>query len=259
MTKNNLDKDNIIEEGKNLSFPDSVLDYCRGMIGQPEGKIPKDIQTVVLKGEKPIDVRPGLLIEDEDFDQIKKYLDEKFNMNTNIRNILSYTLYPKVYENYLKHLQEYNDISKLESTVYFYGLDEGEECEVEIEEGKILTIMLSDIGEIKDNGYRTISFELNGMTREVEIKDKNFSGKIKEIIKADMNNPMQIGASIPGKVVKILVAEGEEVKTNQPLLIIEAMKMETIIVSKADGIIKSIKIKEDDLVRDKQLLISMKK
>lgn len=258
MTKNNLTKENIIEEGEKLSFPDSVLDYCRGMIGQPEGGIPKDIQRVVLKGEKAIDVRPGLLIPEEDFGKIKSYLDEKFNMNTNIRNVLSYALYPNVYEDYLKHLQEYNDISKLESHVYFYGLNKGEECEVEIEEGKILTIKLTDIGEVKENGHRTVCFELNGMIREVEIKDRNFSGNIKDIVKADMNDPLQVGASIPGKVVKILVKENDVVKQNQPLMIIEAMKMETIIVAKTDGIIKSIKVSQDEIVGDKQLLMTMK-
>ena len=180
-------------------------------------------------------------------------------MDTNIRNILSYTLYPKVYEDYLKHLQAYNDISKLESHVYFYGLNKGEECEVEIEEGKVLTIKLIDIGDVKENGNRTIVFELNGMIREIEIKDNNYSGNIKDIVKADMNDPLQIGASIPGKVVKILVNEDDEVKQNQPLIIIEAMKMETIIVAKTDGIIKSIKVSQDELVGDKQLLIRMKK
>ncbi|EPZ55438.1 putative carboxylase domain protein [[Clostridium] sordellii ATCC 9714] len=145
MVKNKLNNKNILSEGKNLAFPDSVVDYCKGMIGQPEGGIPKDIQKVVLKGENPITARPGTLIENENFDNIKKYLDTTFNMDSNIRNILSYTLYPKVYEDYLKHLQLYNDISKLESHVYFYGLDIGEECEVEIEEGKILTIKLVEI------------------------------------------------------------------------------------------------------------------
>ncbi|WP_131037431.1 biotin/lipoyl-containing protein, partial [Clostridioides difficile] len=93
---------------------------------------------------------------------------------------------------------------------------------------------------------------------EVEIKDKNFSGKINNVEKADMNDPLQIGASIPGKVIKIMVKEEDEVKANQPLIVIEAMKMETIIVAKTDGVITSIKVKEDDLVEDKQLLMIMK-
>ena len=247
-----------MEIGSKLSFPDSVVSYCKGLIGQPEGGIPEDVQKVVLKGEKPINIRPGLLIPTEDFNSAKLYLDNKFNMNSNIRNILSHILYPNVYEDYLRHLQSYNDISKLESHVFFYGLNEGEECEVEIEEGKVLTIKLVDIGNIKKNGKRTLVFELNGMIRDVEIRDKNFSGQIKDIEKADMDNHLQIGASIPGKVVNILVKEGEIVKENQPLIIIEAMKMETVMVSKADGVIDDIKVKQGEMVGDKQLLIIMK-
>lgn len=258
MTKNHINKTNFMEEGSKLSFPDSVVSYCKGLIGQPEGGIPEDVQKVVLKGEKPISIRPGLLIPTEDFDSAKAYLDNKFNMNSNIRNILSHILYPDVYEVYLKHLQTYNDISKLDSDVFFYGLNEGEECEVEIEEGKVLTIKLVDVGNVKDNGKRTMSFELNGMIREVEIKDQSFSGQIKDIEKADINNPLQIGASIPGKVVKILVKIGEKVKENQPLIVIEAMKMETVIVSKINGTIDEIKVKQDEIVGDKQLLIVMK-
>ena len=257
MTKNKLNEENIIEEGKKLSFPDSVVDYCKGMIGQPVGGIPKDLQEVVLKGEAPITERPGKLMPLADFEADKEYLNEKFSMESNIRNILSYELYPKVYEDYLRHLQEYNDISKLESHVFFYGLDKDEECDVEIEEGKLLAIRLIGVGPVKENGYRTVVFRMNGSLREVEIKDKNFSGLIKQVQLADMNDPLQIGAAIPGKVVKTLVKKGDIVEENQPLIVIEAMKMETNIVAKVAGKISSIEVREGDMVTDKQLLMTM--
>ena len=259
MSKNNLTKENIYEEGKHLAFPDSVVDYCKGMIGQPEGGVPKELSEVVLKGEEAITVRPGSLLPPEDFDAIKQHLKEKFELKevTDLQAI-SYALYPKVYEEYLEHINEYNEISKLESDVFFYGLNKNEECEVEIEEGKNLTIRLTDIGDVKDDGFRTVDFELNGMMRSVEIKDNNFSGAINHVEKADMGDPLQIGASIPGKVVKLLVKEGDEVTKNQPLIVIEAMKMETNIVAKTDGVIKSIKVADGDMVVDKQLLMIMK-
>ena len=192
-----------------------------------------------------------------DFEADKKYLDEKFSMDSNIRNILSYELYPKVYEDYLRHLQEYNDISKLESHVFFYGLDKDEECDVEIEEGKSLSIRLIGVGEVKENGYRTVIFRMNGSLREVEIKDNNYSGLIRQVELADMDDPLQIGAAIPGKVVKTLVKKGDVVEENQPLIVIEAMKMETNIVAKVAGKISSIEVKEGDMVTDKQLLMTM--
>lgn len=206
MTKNNLTEENILEEGKNLSFPDSLVDYCKGMIGQPAGGVPKGLQEVVLKGEPAITARPGSLLPPEDFDAIKEHIKNDLGVeNPTQRQALSYALYPKVFDDYVNHVKDFNDVSELESDVFFYGLNIGQECEVEIEEGKNLTIKLVDIGEPKEDGMRTLTFELNGMLRDVDIKDNNYTGLIKSVEKADMNDPYQIGASIPGKVVKLLV------------------------------------------------------
>ena len=258
MTKNNLTEENILEEGKNLSFPDSLVDYCKGMIGQPAGGVPKGLQEVVLKGEPAITARPGSLLPPEDFDAIEQHLIDDLEIeNPTQRQILSYALYPKVFDDYINHVRDFNDVSELESDVFFYGLNLGQECEVEIEEGKNLTIKLVDIGEPKEDGTRTLTFELNGMLRDVDIKDNNYTGLIKSVEKADMNDPYQIGASIPGKVVKLLVKKGDEVEVNQPLIVIEAMKMETNIVAKSAGVINDIKLAVNDMVVDKQLLIQL--
>ncbi|OPJ57294.1 pyruvate carboxylase [Alkalithermobacter paradoxus] len=258
MVKNGLDKDNIVEKGRSISFPDSVVDYFKGMIGQPIGGFPKDLQEVVLKGEKPIDIRPGKLLDDVDFDEIKKYLDDEYKMSSNMRNVLSYCLYNKVYKEYLEHLREFGDVSKLDSDVFFYGLRKGEECEVEIEEGKVLTIKLIEISNTSKDGYKSLTFELNGMRREIQIEDKSFSSSKETVLKADLNNKYHIGTSIPGKVIKLLVKEEDEVKENTPLVIVEAMKMETTIMSKISGKIDKIYVKEGQLVSDKQLLMIMK-
>ena len=258
MTKNNLTEENILEEGKNLSFPDSLVDYCKGMIGQPAGGVPKGLQEVVLKGEPAITARPGSLLPSEDFDAIKEHIKNDLGIeNPTQRQALSYSLYPKVFDDYVNHVKDFNDVSELESDVFFYGLNIGQECEVEIEEGKNLTIKLVDIGEPKEDGMRTLTFELNGMLRDVDIKDNNYTGLIKSVEKADMNDPYQIGASIPGKVVKLLVKKGDEVEVNQPLIVIEAMKMETNIVAKSAGVINDIKVAVNDMVVDKQLLIQL--
>ena len=65
----------------------------------------------------------------------------------------------------------------------------------------------------------------------------------------------EIGASIPGRVVKVLVKENDKVSVNDPLVVVEAMKMETNILSKSEGIVKSILIKENDTIDTDQLLI----
>ncbi|WP_324736735.1 acetyl-CoA carboxylase biotin carboxyl carrier protein subunit [Thermococcus sp. SY098] len=66
-----------------------------------------------------------------------------------------------------------------------------------------------------------------------------------------------VSAPMPGKVLRILVSEGEKVKTGQGLLVLEAMKMENEIPAPKDGIVKKILIKEGDTVDTNQPLIEI--
>ena len=262
MFKNGLTKDNILTAGKDLSYPDSVVEYFQGMIGQPEGGFPEELQKIVLKGKKPITVRPGSLLPDEDFDYIKNGLKENFyteNMEDPEvlqQKALSYALYPKVYEDYCRHFEAYNDVTGLESHVYFYGLRKGEETVLRLDEGKYLIIKFMDMSEPDEDGYRLLDFEVNGSIREVRVLDKNLEVKADGRVKADKSNPAHLGSTIPGTVGKVLVKEGDEVTVNMPLMTVEAMKMETTVVSKVEGKVDKIYVKEGEQVNQEDLLIS---
>ena len=262
MVQNSLNKDNIYEKGQNLTFPDSAITYFSGMMGQPEGGFPERLQKMVLKDTKPITVRPGTLLEDEDFDAIAKHLETNFGYKPTMRECLSYALYPKVYEDYRKSLIEYGDLSHMNSDVFFHGLKVGETSEVEIEDGKILIITLLDISKMDNEGYVKLSFEINGNRRDIKIYDNDFGESNTDIIVtkyADPTDTMEIGASIPGNILKVYVQEGDTVKTGQSLILVEAMKMETNIVAKEDGIIEEIFTAQGQTVKSGELLIRMKK
>ena len=172
MIQNDLTPENIYEKAQNLAFPDSVVTYFKGMMGQPEGGFPKKLQKIVLKGEEPITCRPGELLPPEDFDKIDKYLREKYKFEPTNRQLLSYALYPEVYENYIKFNLDYGNLSRMGSDIFFHGLREGETCEIEVAEGRTLIVQLVEIGKVDDEGYRTLNFEINGNRREIKIKDK---------------------------------------------------------------------------------------
>ena len=262
MFKNGLTKDNILEAGKDLSYPDSVVEYFEGMIGQPEGGFPEELQKIVLKDKKPISVRPGSLLPDEDFDYIAKGLKENFYMDNMedpdvlSQKVLSYALYPKVYEDYCRHFEAYNDVTGLESHVYFYGLRKGEETTLRLDEGKDLIIKFIDMTEPDKDGYRLLDFEVNGSIREIKVLDKNLEVKTDGRVKADKSNPAHLGSTIPGTVGKVLVNEGDEVTVNMPLMTVEAMKMETTVVSTVNGKVDKIYVKEGEQVNQEDLLIS---
>ncbi len=258
MVKNNLTPENILTEGENLSFPDSVVEYFMGQIGQPDGGFPEELQKIVLKGKTPLTERPGLLLPEENFEKIKLHLNEKYRDIANERNILSYALYPKVYDDYCKHIDLYNDISNLPSTVFFYGLEKGQEIDVAIEDGKLLNICYTGYSDADENGMRSVYFELNGSAREVEILDRSVQTKKDSKRKADKSNPKHIASPIPGTIAEILVNPGDSIKKNQPLMIVEAMKMETTILAKTDGAISEILISQGDSVSDDELAMILK-
>ncbi len=112
MVQNDLTPENIYDKAKDRAFPDSVVSYFKGMMGQPMGGFPKKLQNLVLKGEKPINCRPGgELLEPEDFKAIQEYLKANYNIEPTMKDILSFALYPKVFEDYLKYIEEHGGIS----------------------------------------------------------------------------------------------------------------------------------------------------
>ncbi|MCD8333423.1 MAG: pyruvate carboxylase, partial [Clostridiales bacterium] len=261
MYKNGLTKDNILTEGAGLSYPDSVVSYFQGMMGQPYGGFPKELQKIVLKDIEPLTDRPGKTLPPADFDAIKKQLIEKYNYGDKSEEVMrqkaiSYALYPKVYEDYCEHFEMYNDVTRLESHVYFYGLRKNEETYLNIGEGKQLLIKYLELIDPDVNGMRILTFAVNGMLRTVKILDKTLEIKADSKLKADKNNPQHLGSSIPGTVGKVLVKEGDLVTKNTPLMTVEAMKMETTVVSRVEGTVDKIYVKQGDSVHQDDLLIS---
>ncbi|WP_192844981.1 pyruvate carboxylase [Clostridium ljungdahlii] len=262
MIQNDLDEKNIYEKGKNLTFPDSTISFFKGMMGQPMGGFPEELQKIVLKGEEPLKGRPGEFLPPEDFGKIEEHLTKKYKRKFENKELLSYAMYPDVFENYLKFIDEYGDLSRMESETFFYGLAEGELCEVEIGEGKSLFVQLLEITKVDDEGYRFLVFEVNGIKRDIRIKDNLvFSGSgIKEnsCVMADEDNEKEIGSSIPGNIVKVLVKPGDKVEEGQSLIVIEAMKMETNVSAAEAGVIDGVFVKEGQRVKTGELLIRLK-
>ena len=261
MLKNDLDQDNILTAGAGLSYPDSVVDFFKGMMGQPEGGFPKELQKIVLKDIEPITVRPGTLLPDIDFEGIKAHLREKFDMEgfsdfEMEQKAVSYALYPKVYEDYCTHFEAYNDVTTLESHVYFYGLRKGEETVLKAGVGQEILIKFIDMSDPDKDGYRVLTFEVNGVLRELRVLDKTLEVLVDRRMRADKTNPCHLGSTIPGTVETVLVKKGEHVKVNQPLMIVEAMKMETTFVSKVDGVVDEIYVSPGDRVNAEDLLIT---
>lgn len=257
MVQNDLNEETVISRGQTIDFPDSVIELFQGYIGQPHGGFPEELQKVVLKEREPITVRPGELLQPVNFEQLEEVLADKLNRPVTKKDILAYALYPKVFEEYAKTVESFGNISVLDTPTFLYGLKLGEEIEVEIEKGKTLIIKLVSIGEPQHDGTRVMYFELNGQSRELVIQDMTVEVDGSIALKADPSNPNQIGATMPGTVLKVVVSKGSPVKRGDHLLITEAMKMETTVQAPKDGIVKEVYAIAGDAISTGDLLIEI--
>src|SRR5690625_1356199 len=255
MVQNNLDEKDNYERGEFMDFPASVIEFFQGDIGQPYGGFPEKLQNIILKGRDKIDVRPGVLLDPVDFKQMRDELYKKLGREITSFDVVAYSLYPDVFMSYHKFTTQFADVSVLDTPTYLYGMRLGEEIEVEIEQGKTLFIRLASISEPRSDGTRVIYFELNGQSREIIIKDKNIQSDIIELPKADEEDPKQIGATMPGTVIKMLCNEGDKVEKGDYLLITEAMKMETTIQAPFKGVVKRIYVKDGAAISVNDLLV----
>ncbi len=255
MLKNNLTEKDLLERGHELNFPQSVVEFFKGMIGQPPFGFNRELQEVVLKGEEPIDVRPGELLPPADFEEKRCELRELLGREPTMKDVLSSILYPGVYEEFVKHRKEFSDTSVMNTPLFFYGLELGQEDWVDIEEGKTLVIKLSAVGELLADGTRIIYFELNGQPREVRVRDKSVKVEDAGRVKADPADPHQVGSPMPGKVVRVRVKRGDAVKKGEQLLVVEAMKIETPVVAPVDARVKEVLAAVGDEVDAGDLLV----
>ncbi|MCY9072842.1 biotin/lipoyl-binding protein, partial [Bacillus inaquosorum] len=259
MVQNNLTEKDVYEKGESLDFPDSVVELFKGNIGQPHGGFPEKLQKLILKGQEPITVRPGELLEPVSFEAIKQDFKEQHNLEISDQDAVAYALYPKVFSDYVKTAESYGDISVLDTPTFFYGMTLGEEIEVEIERGKTLIVKLISIGEPQPDATRVVYFELNGQPREVVIKDESIKSSVQERLKADRTNPSHIAASMPGTVIKVLTEAGTKVNKGDHLMINEAMKMETTVQAPFSGTIKQVHVKNGEPIQTGDLLLEIEK
>jgi pyruvate carboxylase len=255
LVRNNLTVADIYTKGETLNFPDSVVSFFKGMLGQPYGGFPKKLQEIVLKGDQPLTCRPGELLSDFDFNAAHQELKDQFGRAFSETELISYALYPAVFKDYIKFNTEYGDPSFFCTKSFFYPMEKESEIEMDIEEGKTLIIRHLGISEPDAKGMRKVYFELNGQPRSVTIKDDTLTDIIKSNKKGDIANPKDVCATMPGSITKVNVKAGDKVSKGDILLITEAMKMETKIAAATDGEITEVLLNQGDKIESGDLLM----
>ncbi|MCI0702555.1 MAG: pyruvate carboxylase [Planctomycetia bacterium] len=255
MIANDLTPEMVLDPKREIAFPESVVEFFEGKLGQPPGGFPPELQTRILRGRKPLTDRPGATLPSADFAKARRELESKLRSPPSEQDVISYLLYPKVFTDAAEFEAKYSDLSVLPTPVFFFGMERGEEVSVDIETGKTLIIKFLTIGEPQPDGRRVVYFELNGQPREVFVVDKSLGGSVKARAKAEPGNAKHVAAPMPGAVVAVAVAVGEEVASGQKLLTLEAMKMETTLYADRPGKVAEVFVRPGTQVEGGDLVI----
>ncbi len=255
MVANDLSAADVADPDKEIAFPESVISLFKGELGFPPDGFPKALEQKVLKGGKPLEGRYGASVPPVDLDHARATAEKAVERKLSDQELASYLMYPKVFTEYAQHRRAHGDVSVLPTDVFFEGLKEGQEISVSIDQGKTLVIRLLGRTEVEDEGQSKLFFELNGQPRMVRVQHAGVVSTVTHP-KAQEGNPAHVGAPMPGMVVTVAVKVGQKVAKGDPLVSIEAMKMETMIRADVDGVVQAVHVKPGMVVAAKDLLLN---
>ncbi len=245
----------LLLDSRRLDFPQSIVQYFQGYLGHPPGGFPEDLRAAVLKGLPVLEGRPSDGLPPFDFDKATQHVANRLGQHPARRDVVSYALYPRVLDDFFVFRNRCGDVSLLPTPVYFYGLDMGQEVWVEIEPGKTLVVSLDAKSEPDEEGTVTVYFRLNGQNRQVTVADRSLQKDTETRRRADPAVAGEVGAPMPGRVIVLHAREGQAVAAGEPLLTLEAMKMETIVRSPIAGTVRELCTDVKASVKAQDLLV----
>ncbi|RDE07557.1 biotin/lipoyl-containing protein, partial [Pelagibacterium lacus] len=257
MVSSGLTRSDVENPDKEIAFPDSVVGFFAGDLGQPPGGFPQKLQKKVLKGKTPLTARPGSYLAPADLEAERRTAEEATGMEIDDYRLASYLMYPKVFTEFARAQDLYGPTEVLPTPVYFYGLSPSDEILVDLEPGKTMVVQFLSRSETNDKGMVRVFFDLNGQPRTIAVPDRLTSGTLQARPKADPNDPKQVGAPMPGVISTLAVQPGQTIAPGDVLLSIEAMKMETALHAETGGTIAEILVRPGDQIDAKDLLITI--
>ncbi len=233
------------EDPGKFDIPASVIGFLHGELGDPPGGWPEPFRTKALEGREWTPPAEELSAEDAELLE---------GSSATRRTTLNRLLFPGPTKEYLEARERYGDVSVLPTLDYLYGLRQGEEREVVIEEGKTIILGVQAISEPDERGFRSVMALINGQLRPISVRDTSVSSEVVAAEKADTGKPGHVAAPFQG-VVTVAVEEGASVSAGDTVATIEAMKMEASITAPVDGTVERLAVSGTQAVEGGDLVL----
>ena len=261
MVANDLSSADVMDPGREVAFPESVVALFKGEIGFPPDGFPADVSRKVLKCGRPGEImsappasyRPGERLPPVDLVAARADAEKAVGRHVDDNDLASYLMYPKVFIEFAAHHRKYGDVASLPTPAFFYGMRDREEVAIEIDAGKTLVVSMQGTAPTEEEGLTKVAFELNGQARTIRVEKAG--ARRTQRPQAEAGNPKHLPAPMPGIIVTVAVKSGQAVRAGDPLLSIEAMKMESQIRAEHDCTVRLTHVKPGDTVAAHDLLL----
>jgi pyruvate carboxylase len=230
LASGDVDADRLRADPGAFDLPASVLGYLAGELGAPPAGFPEPFRTRAVAGRAEAVTEPTLSAADD------AALD-----GPERRAVLSRLLFPGPWKDYRSAVEEHGDVSVIPTEAFFYGLQPGRTITVALAAGVEVLVELETVGEVSNDGLRTLHLRVNGQPRPVQVRDRSAQVDKTAARRADPDDAAQVGAPLPG-IVLPKVAVGDSVVAGQALAVVEAMKMESTVSSPRDGTVTEVAV-----------------
>jgi pyruvate carboxylase len=264
MVANGLSSADVLDPSREVAFPESVVSLFKGELGFPPDGFPAALSRRILKcdtaapilPEPPQPYRPGDTMPAVDLEAARAEAGRAVGRQLDDNDLASYLMYPKVFREFAAHQRQYGDVSVLPTPTFFYGMAERDEVAIDIDAGKTLVVCMQGTAPAEEEGLVKVFFELNGQPRTMRVEVAG-GARAAQRPQADPQNAAHVPAPMPGMVVTVAVKTGQKVKAGDPLVSIEAMKMESQIRADRDGTVRAVHVKSGDTVAAHDLMLEL--
>ena len=254
---------NVLTEKRYQTITNEVKLYLQGGYGKAPGAVNPTLQQEAVGNEDLIECRPADLLAPE----LDKLRSECREFTDSEEDMLTYAMFPEIGRQFLEHRADGTlEPELLEPPADSTGGAAPTEFNITLH-GETYHIKVTGAGH-KGQAERQFYFSVDGIPEEVLIEtldelvlEGGTTGAVRETIAGKRPAPSHEGdvtTGMPGNIVEVLVSEGDEVTAGQPILVAEAMKMETEITAPISGKVMDIYVEKGDSVTPKDTLISIR-